>query len=135
MLIAKVPNDLIESNSIFSRPIQTNYYEPDKPLDENHPLYKSKECHTFGDSNVLVEGVAQAQNLTKTLITEKLPAKLQELADSVEVSPDTDLYMKNAIINAHLFDAEQVKLPIKKLPERPAYVLPRTYGISLQRKK
>lgn len=119
----------------FSRPIHTNYYIPEKPLDENHPLYKSKQCHTFGDSNVLVEGVAQAQNLTKTLIAAELPAKLQQLANSVEISPDTDLYMKNAIINAHLFDAQQVKLPKTKHPDRPAYVLARVYGISAQRKK
>lgn len=82
-----------------------------------------------------MEGVAQAQNLTKTLITAKLPAKVQKLANALDISPDTGLYMKNAIINAHLFDAEQVKLPKIKDPNRPAWNFPRSYGISAQRKK
>lgn len=116
------------------RYIEDHFFVPGAPLDENHPLYNAEKCHLFGDSNVLVDGVKQAQVLTKSLVVRDLPAKVKEIAASTECSPGTDLYMKNAILSAHLFDAYQNKLPIRKDLSRPAWNFPRDYGIPADRK-
>lgn len=121
--------------SFSFRHIEDNFCDPEPPLDETHPLYKERKCHTLGDSDVLVTGVPQAQVLTKTLVVPNLPEKLQQLIDSTEISAESDLYIKNTILSAHLFDAQQVKLPKRKDVLRPAYNFPRDYGISEQRKK
>lgn len=115
--------------------IDDRFYDPEPKLDEKHPLYKERKCHLYGDTNVLVEGVAQAQVLTKTLVVPSLPEKLQKIVDGIEVSPESDLYMKNAILSAHLFDAQQVKLPRPKDPLRPAWKFSREYGIEAARKQ
>lgn len=115
--------------------METRFYDPEPQLDKNHPLYKQRVCHTFDDSNVLEEGVPQAQVLTKTLTVARLPEKLQKIVDATEISAESDLYMKNAILSAHLFEATQVKLPKLKDPLRPAWNFPRAYGISAQKKK
>lgn len=43
--------------------------------------------------------------------------------------------MQESILAAHLLDAEQKKTAKIKVPERPAFVLPRVYGITDSRKK
>lgn len=104
-------------------------------IDATHPLWNDRKCHIFGDTNVPIIGMPQAQLLTKTVCVEGLPEKLQASIDSVEISRTTDKNMKNAILAAHLFDAEQQKLEKLKDPARPAWVFPRKYGITRQRKK
>lgn len=99
-----------------------------------HELWNSRPCHIHEDSNVLVNGLDQAQILTKTLMFGELPKKLQDIFDSIEISPESDKCFKNATLAAHLFDAEQVVLPKRKDPLRPAWNFPRDYGISDQRK-
>lgn len=46
-----------------------------------------------------------------------------------------DKSMEEAVLASHLLDAEQKKTAIIKVPERPAFVLPRVYGITDSRKK
>lgn len=104
-------------------------------IDDTHPLWNSRKCHIFGDTNVLVEGMPQAQVLTKTVSVNGLPEKLQTSIDNIEISRETDRNMKNAILAAHLFDTEQQKLEKLKDPLRPAWNFPRVYGITRQRKK
>lgn len=43
--------------------------------------------------------------------------------------------MQDVVRTSFLFDAQQEKLPIRKVPDRPAYVLPRDYGITEFRRK
>lgn len=79
--------------------------------------------------------MTQAQVLTKALKFDGLPTKLQKLVDDTEIPSESDKFMKNAILAAHLFDAQQEKLAIVKDPLRPAFTFSRKYGITDQRKK
>lgn len=106
-----------------------------KIIDETHPLWNARKCHIFGDTNVLLIGMPQAQVLTKTITVDGLPQILQAKIDGIELPNHTDKYMKNAILAAHLFDAEQKLLEKLKDPLRPAWKFPRAYGITRQRKK
>ncbi|CAH0400498.1 unnamed protein product [Chilo suppressalis] len=110
------------------------YYEQPLPLDENHPEYKEKPCYTLKSTNVLLEGISQAQVLTKTIIAEnKLPPKIEELA---EIAAPKAIHenVKKAILSANIFDCEQKKLPKIKDPERPAYNFRRILGITDRRR-
>lgn len=105
-------------------------------LDRNeyHPWWNSRICHMFGDNSVLIYGEKQAQILTKTLLIEELPENVQKIAKNVEISTETEIQLKNSILHAHLFDAHQEKLAIRKNPEKPMWVYPRDWGITDQRK-
>lgn len=102
---------------------------------EKHPWWNSRVCHMFGDRQVLVYGEKQAQVLTKTLLVNELPENIQKLAKNAEISDETDIQLKNSILQAHIFDAHQEKLAIVKNPEKLMWVFPRRYGITDQRKK
>lgn len=43
-------------------------------------------------------------------------------------------YISRSIMYSHIYDAQQVKLPVRKDPERPAWNFPRDYGINAKRK-
>lgn len=110
-------------------------YEPSIPLDENHPDYKQRPCYTLKNTNVLLQGISQAQVLTKTVIAEnRLPPKIEELAE-VPAPAAIHENIKKAILSANVFDPEQKKLPKIKDPVRPAYNFPRILGISDRRRK
>lgn len=106
-----------------------------KPIveDETHPDWKSSVCHIFGDNNVPLEGVLQAQHLTKSLVIDGLPKNLEETLKTLKISTAVDKNIQNSILSSHVLDAEQQKLPLK-IPERPMFVLPRTYGITHPRR-
>ncbi|XP_026743157.1 39S ribosomal protein L37, mitochondrial [Trichoplusia ni] len=109
-------------------------FEPPLPLDENHPEYKARPCFTLKSTNVLLEGISQAQVLTKTIIAEnRLPPKIEELA---EMPAPTAIHenIKKAILSANVFDCEQKKLPKIKDKDRPAYNFPRILGITDKRR-
>ncbi|XP_028165329.1 39S ribosomal protein L37, mitochondrial [Ostrinia furnacalis] len=109
-------------------------YELPLPLDENHPNYKEKPCYTLKNTNVLLEGISQAQVLTKTIIAEdKLPVKIEELAQ-IAAPKAIHENVKKAILSANVFDCEQEKLPKIKDPARPAYNFPRILGITDRRR-
>lgn len=111
------------------------HHEPSIPLDEDHPDYREKPCYTLKHSNVLLEGISQAQVLTKTIIAEdKLPQKIEELA-AIPAPKAIHENVKKAILSANVFDCEQKKLSKIKDPERPAYNFPRILGISDKRRK
>ncbi|KAJ8723920.1 hypothetical protein PYW07_007900 [Mythimna separata] len=109
-------------------------YERPLPLDRNHPDYKEQPCYTLKSTNVLLEGIAQAQVLTKTIIAENtLPPNIEELAQ-VPAPSAIHENIKKAILSANVFDCEQKKLPKIKDPERPAYNFPRILGITDRRR-
>ncbi|XP_045502585.1 39S ribosomal protein L37, mitochondrial [Colias croceus] len=109
-------------------------YERPLPLDQNHPDYKEKPCYTLKNTTVLLEGVAQAQVLTKTVIAQnKLPPRIEELA-TLPAPKAVHEGVKKAILSANVFDCEQKKLPKIKDSERPAYNFPRILGISDRRR-
>lgn len=51
-----------------------------QPEDETHPDWKDRPCFSLRDNDLLVEGLPQAQILTKTVVFENV------LPDSVEQS-------------------------------------------------
>ncbi|XP_013184709.2 large ribosomal subunit protein mL37 [Amyelois transitella] len=109
-------------------------FEQPAPLDENHPDYKDRPCYTLKHNNLLLEGLSQAQVLTKTIVAEnRLPQRIEELA---EVSAPKAVHenVKKAILSANVFDCEQKKLPKIRDPERPAYTFPRILGITDKRR-
>lgn len=122
--------------NLFFRP---EFVDPPKfneiPRNEFHPLWNSRICHIFGDKNVLITGKNQAQVLTKTLLVNELPDRVQRLANNVKISNDTEIQVKNSILFAHLFETHQEKLAKKKHPEKKMWVYARDYGITDQRKK
>lgn len=89
----------------------------------------------YGNSNVLLDGLQQAQVLTKTIEIKGLPKSIEESLAKIQLPSNVDRNVHQLILASHVLDAEQVKLPKVKLPDRPAFNLPRDYGISHQRKK
>lgn len=87
-----------------------------------------------GDSNILLEGLRQAQVLTKTVIIDNLPENIDRILANLKISTYADDNMRNAILSSHVFDAEQKKLPKVKVPNRPTINLPRLMGITDSRR-
>lgn len=108
-------------------------YTKPPAFDENHPKWKARPCLTYKDDNVLLEGLSQAQVLTNTVVVgEGLPSGVYRLP---ELSREINQLASRAILGAHVFDGEQVKLPKVKDPLRPAFGFRRLYGISDRRVK
>lgn len=105
------------------------------PEDESHPHWHQQKCHIYGNANVLLEGVQQAQVLTKTIEIKGFPKTLEDSITKMQLPSNVDRHVHQLIMASHVLDAEQVKLPKVKLPDRPAFNLPRDYGISHQRRK
>lgn len=97
-------------------------------FDETHQHWHNEKCYMHGDSNLLLEGLNQAQLLTKTIIIDNLPKNIEESFSNEKILPFYNSNMQNAIKTSHLYDAEQKKLPKVKLPDRPAFNMPRVYG-------
>lgn len=104
-------------------------------MDESHRLWKARKCYTYGDTNVLLEGLQQAQVITKTIAINGLPQNIEQLLNSTKIPTNTETFVKNSILSSHVFDAQQEKTAKLKDPNRPAYVLPRVYGITDFRRK
>uniref|UniRef100_A0A1A9ZK52 Large ribosomal subunit protein mL37 n=1 Tax=Glossina pallidipes TaxID=7398 RepID=A0A1A9ZK52_GLOPL len=107
---------------------------PKHAENETHPNWHPQLCHFYGNGNVLLEGISQAQVLTKTVEIKALPKNIIDAIEKSQLPSHIDRSVYNAVMSSHVFDAEQVKLPKVKIPERPAFRPPRVYGISHQRK-
>lgn len=105
------------------------------PLDSSHPNWHSKVCHSISDTNVVVGGLPQAQVLTNSIEIPTFPKKIEDAIANQELPSSIDKNVKHAILSSHVYDAEQVKLPKVRNPDRPNFNLPRTYGISHERIK
>jgi large subunit ribosomal protein L37 len=110
------------------------YLPKEELLDTSNKNWHDRPCYMFRDSNVLLEGVAQAQVLLKTMVVNELPAAMEEAFAKQTVPVQVDKAVQESVMAACVYDAEQKMLARKKIPERPAYVLPRDYGISDDRK-
>jgi large subunit ribosomal protein L37 len=121
-------------NSLLSLKIDDVFEKPLK-MDENHPEFKERILYRYDDSNVLVEGVQQAQALLKTLVFEELPEKMEEKFSKLKVPADIERSMQQSVLVSHLLDAEQQKTAKIINPLRPMRPFPRNYGITEARKK
>ncbi|XP_043278339.1 39S ribosomal protein L37, mitochondrial [Venturia canescens] len=119
----KINRPRIEIEQLFSSP---------PPRDQNHPNWNEKPRLEHLENNVILDGVKQAQILTKTQVHSALPEKLENFHE--EISPEVQRLVTRYIYASHIFDAHQSMLPKKKDPLRPAFVFPRIYGIPDVRK-
>ncbi|XP_055524558.1 39S ribosomal protein L37, mitochondrial [Wyeomyia smithii] len=131
---------VIDANELLKEPLDTTQYNllgqlpPEQKLDQSHPLYKEEPCYLYGDRNVLLEGVRQAQVLLNTVVYDELPLRVEERLEKTKIPAQLDRSMQSSVMAALVFDTEQVKTATVKIPERPAFKLPRNYGISNERR-
>ncbi|CAB0030064.1 unnamed protein product [Trichogramma brassicae] len=103
------------------------------PRDSSHPDYKEVPCLQYGDNTLLLEGIVQAQHLTKTvLFNDALPDSVEKSTE--DVSDHTNELVQRLIKTSVMFDAHQELLPKIKDPLRPAWNFPRQMGITDLRK-
>jgi len=84
---------------------------------------------------VLIGGLPQAQVLTNCIEIPSFPKQIEDAIASQQLPKSIDKSIRHAILASHVLDAEQVKLPKVRVPERPRFNLPRSYGISHERVK
>ncbi|XP_053698104.1 39S ribosomal protein L37, mitochondrial [Sabethes cyaneus] len=131
---------VVDANEFVLEPRKNVQYDvlgqlpPEVKWDQNHPLYKQEPCYLYGDKNVLLEGVRQAQVLLNTVVYDELPLKIEERLEKMKIPAQLDRSMQQSVLAALVFDTEQVKTAVVKVPERPAFKLPRNYGISNERR-
>uniref|UniRef100_A0A182YKH1 Large ribosomal subunit protein mL37 n=1 Tax=Anopheles stephensi TaxID=30069 RepID=A0A182YKH1_ANOST len=129
-IIARDPSEVVKENLPREEFRIPGMVPPPVAYDETHPLWQAEPAFVYGDTNVLLEGVRQAQSLLNTVVFDDLPLKMEEKLDQTKIATPLDRSMQQAVLSALVFDTEQVKTAIQKVPDRPAYKLPRTYGIS-----
>ncbi|XP_016959775.1 39S ribosomal protein L37, mitochondrial [Drosophila biarmipes] len=103
------------------------------PEDSRHPDWHSAVCHSYVDNSVLIGGLPQAQVLTNCIEIPTFPKQIEDALASQQLPKSVDKSIRHAILASHVLDAEQVKLPKVRVPERPRFNLPRSYGISHER--
>lgn len=101
------------------------------------PVIDYPATFIYGDNNVLVGGMPQAQVLTKTLMFDKLPEKLEKKFNSLKLPTDIERSMHQSVLVSHLLDAEQIKSPYKVTiaPDKARHFHPKEYCITERRKK
>ncbi|XP_037955988.1 39S ribosomal protein L37, mitochondrial [Teleopsis dalmanni] len=124
------PNDIVNPKHPFEKVEIVGYKEKEILNDETHPNWHEKRCHVYGDGNVLLEGVPQAELLTKTIEIIGFPKNITEAIQRMQIPNTVERSVQHSILSSHVYDAEQVKLP----KARTYYVLPNTYGISYPRR-
>ncbi|KPU79639.1 uncharacterized protein Dana_GF27392 [Drosophila ananassae] len=129
----KTPEDILNPKVEMPRVNIVGDRERPIPLDSSHPNWHSKVCHSISDTNVVVGGLPQAQVLTNSIEIPTFPKKIEDAIANQELPSSIDKNVKHAILSSHVYDAEQVKLPKVRNPDRPNFNLPRTYGISHER--
>ncbi|XP_017468662.1 PREDICTED: 39S ribosomal protein L37, mitochondrial [Rhagoletis zephyria] len=98
------------------------------------PDWQLKPCHVFSNKNVMLEGIEQAQLLTKSIKISGLPQSIQDTIKDVTLTGTLERSVKEAILSSHLFCAHQEKLSKEGIQLRPEYNLPREYGSPKERK-
>lgn len=123
---------LLEAQKQDIAMIKKNIVGPSElPLEQNntHPLWHDDPCFVFGDHNVLVRGLDQAKVFTNSIEPAPgLPQYFNELYEAYKL-PNQDEHIQRTVAASVMYDAVQVKLPIRKDPARPAWKFPRDYGI------
>nr|CAH7728461.1 unnamed protein product [Callosobruchus chinensis] len=124
------PEDILYEKKAYEKVEIVGFKDKPQPLDYTHPDWHDQALLTYKDNNVLVEGLPQAQILTKSVVVQEgLPS-----CKEVEVPENVGQLIKTIILNSHILDGEQKKLPIFKDPQRPAWNFPRAYGVTQNRR-
>ncbi|XP_057341344.1 39S ribosomal protein L37, mitochondrial [Microplitis mediator] len=127
--ILNPPRPKLDINQFFDRDV----YPRPIPMDETHPGWKERPCLKLNTNDLLVMGTDQAQVLTKTLLVKDgLPDKIEESIK--DTSEEVNKIVERIVYASNIFDAHQEKLPKRIDPARPAFGLPRDYGLTDFRK-
>ena len=98
-------NEFLKNSPEFS-PIQDQ---------TQHPHYHSEPCKIFNQMSRLIKhaGLDQAKTLTNSVqVEDNLPKKLLDrVSKANEIMPQSDEIMKEILLESHVFDATQRKLP------------------------
>ncbi|CAG0886596.1 unnamed protein product [Darwinula stevensoni] len=103
------------------------------PLGPGHPDWQERTAKVYNQQSTLLEGLPQAQRLTRSIILGDLPQRLQQVIGKKEIV-DQDLLVQRCVRQSGMMDATQVKLP--HLPDPLVYGINkrREYGIPIDRK-
>ncbi|XP_032578899.1 39S ribosomal protein L37, mitochondrial [Drosophila sechellia] len=132
-VLVKNPEDLL--NAKVERKLVDIVGTREKTVSEDsrHPDWHPTVCNNYSDNSVLIGGLPQAQVLTNSIVIQTFPKHIEDAISNQQLPNSVDKSVRHAILASHVLDAEQVKLPKVRLPERPAFNLPRSYGISHER--
>ncbi|XP_013119071.2 large ribosomal subunit protein mL37 [Stomoxys calcitrans] len=130
-IIVKDPKEVLNPKKERQRFV----IDPDTQVgdDETNYQWHQQKCYVYSNENVLLEGMSQAQVLTKTIRVNGLPKPLTDMLANLSLPSTIDQNILQSILASTLLDAEQVVLPKIKSDERPAFNFPRQYGISQYR--
>uniref|UniRef100_A0A7G3AQR1 Large ribosomal subunit protein mL37 n=1 Tax=Lutzomyia longipalpis TaxID=7200 RepID=A0A7G3AQR1_LUTLO len=121
---------IVDANKIFKAQSKPAPKEVIKPI----PTRKYPPIYSYNTDSLLIEGLEQAQVLTKSVAVGNLPQRYTEFLDKLKIADDVHATVEMDILSAHLFDAEQKKTKRLHDPLRPAFNFPRVYGITEERK-
>lgn len=105
------------------------------PEDSRHPDWHPTVCNTYSDNSVLIRVIAAGPGADQLHCDPNISCHIEDAIASQQLPNSVDKSVRHAILASHVLDAEQVKLPKVRLPERPAFNLPCSYGISHERVK
>ncbi|XP_041373377.1 39S ribosomal protein L37, mitochondrial-like [Gigantopelta aegis] len=102
------------------------FYKP-IPVEER-PDYHEEQAYIAMPHTRLIEGVKQACILTKSECRTGFPPSVHELIGQVEI-PNQDLLLQRYIMQAHVWDPTQEKLPKRIDTSKVGWKFNREYGI------
>ncbi|XP_073812355.1 mitochondrial ribosomal protein L37 [Musca autumnalis] len=123
----KSPEDVVREGYKYVKEMFPNSHK-------NSSQWNGQSCYVYGNDNVLLEGLPQAQRLTNTVLIPGLPQVLQDSIANMKVQSNVERNFQFAVMNAGIFDAEQTLLPRIRNMDRPAFKYPRMFGPSYQRR-
>ncbi|XP_060073103.1 large ribosomal subunit protein mL37-like [Ylistrum balloti] len=92
------------------------------------PGYNTQPVWEFTNINRFIEGIKQAQNLTKTVVYSGMPESVSALMNEVE-HPDQNDLLKRIILQSQVWDPSQQKLPRRIDKSCIKWNFQREYGI------
>ncbi|KAK9509844.1 hypothetical protein O3M35_004747 [Rhynocoris fuscipes] len=125
-------NDVVRETFEKTKHVELDHFPP--KLNEIQPDYHEEPCLNYSDHNVLIGGLDQAKVFTNSCEMDLSLLPFSERLDSASIDSSQNSIIKRLIKTSLLFDATQEKLPIRKDPNRPAFVFPRDFGITDKRK-
>ncbi|OWF49757.1 39S ribosomal protein L37, mitochondrial-like [Mizuhopecten yessoensis] len=105
---------------------------PTKGPEEDLPGYNTKPVMEFTDTTRFIEGIRQAQHLTKSIVYNGMPEGVSSLMDRVEHSNQNKL-LKRIILQSQKWDPAKDKLPRRIDKSCIKWNFQREYGIPRSR--
>ncbi|XP_033758094.1 39S ribosomal protein L37, mitochondrial-like [Pecten maximus] len=134
-----IPKGLVKKGIRITKPLQTERVVTQQldhvtlPTDETEqPGYNSEPVWEFTDNNRFIEGLKQAQNLTKSIIYSGMPDGVSSLIDKVE-HPQQNELLKRIILQSQVWDPAKDKLPKRIDKSYIKWHFQREYGIPRNR--